>query len=167
MRADPGHYPAPILRLRRLGRRPKLRTPVGESCRSPSALRRTAIGEDQSREQYLYGRRAADCYPTWHTRTICATGSIAPNCVAIAARRARWSPELAGDDARKPRAGGVARWQCGLMMHAEQLNPAPCYRALQTRDARFDGRLFVGVISTGIYCRPTCPARTPKFENCR
>jgi hypothetical protein len=46
------------------------------------------------------------CYPTWYTRTICPTGSIAPNCVAIAARTARWSPELAGDDARKPRAGG-------------------------------------------------------------
>src|SRR6058998_279508 len=42
-----------------------------------------------------------------------------------------------------------------------------CYRALQSRDARFDGRIFVGVTSTGIYCRPICPARTPKFENCR
>jgi AraC family transcriptional regulator, regulatory protein of adaptative response / DNA-3-methyladenine glycosylase II len=40
-----------------------------------------------------------------------------------------------------------------------------CYRALSTRDARFDGRLFVGVKTTGIYCRPICPARTPKFEN--
>ena len=40
-----------------------------------------------------------------------------------------------------------------------------CYRALSTRDARFDGRLFVGVTSTGIYCRPICPARTPKREN--
>jgi AraC family transcriptional regulator of adaptative response / DNA-3-methyladenine glycosylase II len=42
-----------------------------------------------------------------------------------------------------------------------------CYRAFQSRDARFDGRVFVGVTSTGIYCRPVCPARTPKFENCR
>jgi AraC family transcriptional regulator of adaptative response / DNA-3-methyladenine glycosylase II len=42
-----------------------------------------------------------------------------------------------------------------------------CYRAIETRDARFDGRLFVGVTSTGIYCRPVCPARTPRFENCR
>jgi AraC family transcriptional regulator of adaptative response / DNA-3-methyladenine glycosylase II len=42
-----------------------------------------------------------------------------------------------------------------------------CYRALQSRDPRFDGLLFVGVTSTGIYCRPVCPARTPKFENCR
>lgn len=47
--------------------------------------------------------------------------------------------------------------------------PAPdvCYRALQSRDARFDGLLFVGVRSTGIYCRPVCPARTPKIEHCR
>jgi AraC family transcriptional regulator of adaptative response / DNA-3-methyladenine glycosylase II len=41
-----------------------------------------------------------------------------------------------------------------------------CYRALQSRDARFDGRIFVGVSSTGVYCRPICPARTPKFEHC-
>src|SRR5215469_2011612 len=42
-----------------------------------------------------------------------------------------------------------------------------CYRALQSRDARFDGLIFVGVASTSIYCRPICPARTPKFEHCR
>src|ERR1700689_3683180 len=40
------------------------------------------------------------------------------------------------------------------------------YRALQSRDARFDGLIFVGVKSTGIYFRPNCPARTPKSENC-
>src|SRR5262245_56278042 len=49
----------------------------------------------------------------------------------------------------------------------ERLDPQACYRALQTCDARFDGCLFVGVTSTGVYCRPVCPARTPKFENCR
>jgi AraC family transcriptional regulator, regulatory protein of adaptative response / DNA-3-methyladenine glycosylase II len=42
-----------------------------------------------------------------------------------------------------------------------------CYRAFQSRDLRFDGLVFAGVTSTGIYCRPICPARTPKFENCR
>jgi AraC family transcriptional regulator, regulatory protein of adaptative response / DNA-3-methyladenine glycosylase II len=42
-----------------------------------------------------------------------------------------------------------------------------CYRALQSRDARFDGLIFVGVTSTGIYCRPICPARTAKLDNCR
>jgi AraC family transcriptional regulator of adaptative response / DNA-3-methyladenine glycosylase II len=46
------------------------------------------------------------------------------------------------------------------------LDPKVCYKALQTRDERFDGRIFVGVTSTGIYCRPVCPARTAKFENC-
>jgi AraC family transcriptional regulator of adaptative response / DNA-3-methyladenine glycosylase II len=45
-------------------------------------------------------------------------------------------------------------------------DPEICYRALQSRDPRFDGLLFVGVTSTGIYCRPVCPARTAKFENC-
>lgn len=41
-----------------------------------------------------------------------------------------------------------------------------CYRALQSRDPRFDGLMYVGVKSTGIYCRPVCPARTAKYENC-
>ena len=40
------------------------------------------------------------------------------------------------------------------------LDPEACYRAVKTRDSRFDGRLFVGVHSTGIYCRPICPARS-------
>lgn len=40
-----------------------------------------------------------------------------------------------------------------------------CRRAFLTRDARFDGRIFCGVKTTGIYCRPICPARTPKAEN--
>src|SRR6202162_1877563 len=42
-----------------------------------------------------------------------------------------------------------------------------CYRDFESRDLRFDGLVLVGVTSTGIYCRPVCPARTPKFENCR
>ena len=41
------------------------------------------------------------------------------------------------------------------------------YRALSARDPRFDGVFFVGVTSTGIYCRPICPARTPRRANCR
>ena len=49
----------------------------------------------------------------------------------------------------------------------DDLEPLACYRAIQTRDARFDGRLFVGVRTTGIYCRPVCPARTPHAANCR
>jgi AraC family transcriptional regulator of adaptative response / DNA-3-methyladenine glycosylase II len=40
-----------------------------------------------------------------------------------------------------------------------------CYRAIAVRDPRFDGRLFTGVKTTGIYCRPICPARTPRSKN--
>lgn len=45
------------------------------------------------------------------------------------------------------------------------LDDDACYRAIETRDSRFDGRLFVAVKTTGIYCRPICPARTPRREN--
>ena len=44
---------------------------------------------------------------------------------------------------------------------------ATAYSALTSRDPRFDGVFFVGVTSTGVYCRPVCPARTPRQENCR
>jgi AraC family transcriptional regulator of adaptative response / DNA-3-methyladenine glycosylase II len=47
------------------------------------------------------------------------------------------------------------------------LDAAQCYRALRTHDARFDGRFFVGVATTRIYCRPVCTARTPHREHCR
>jgi AraC family transcriptional regulator, regulatory protein of adaptative response / DNA-3-methyladenine glycosylase II len=45
------------------------------------------------------------------------------------------------------------------------LDHETCYRAILTRDPRFDGRLFIGVHTTGIYCRPVCPARMPKPAN--
>src|SRR5947209_13963696 len=47
------------------------------------------------------------------------------------------------------------------------LDASSCYRALATHDRRFDGRFFVGVSSTRIYCRPVCTVRTPRRENCR
>jgi len=46
-------------------------------------------------------------------------------------------------------------------------DPERCYQAAHSKDARFDGVFFIGVTSTGIYCRPSCPARTPKRENVR
>ena len=45
-------------------------------------------------------------------------------------------------------------------------NHAACYAAFQSKDSRFDGHFFVGVTSTGIYCRPVCRARLPRPENC-
>ncbi len=41
-----------------------------------------------------------------------------------------------------------------------------CYKAMKARDARFDGRFFIAVKTTGVYCRPICPARTPLRKNC-
>ena len=41
------------------------------------------------------------------------------------------------------------------------------YAALEARDPAYDGRAFVGVVTTGIFCRLSCPARNPKPENCR
>lgn len=49
-----------------------------------------------------------------------------------------------------------------MLLDADQ-----CFRALKTHDTRFDGRFFVGVGTTGIYCRPVCTARTPLRKNCR
>jgi AraC family transcriptional regulator of adaptative response / DNA-3-methyladenine glycosylase II len=48
-----------------------------------------------------------------------------------------------------------------------RIDSEACYRALAARDVRFDGLFFVGVTTTGVYCRPICPARTPRSERCR
>jgi AraC family transcriptional regulator of adaptative response / DNA-3-methyladenine glycosylase II len=62
-------------------------------------------------------------------------------------------------DSREPK-----RFGAGNMRYVD-LDRDTCYRALQGRDPRFDGRFFVAVRTTGIYCRPICPARTPKLAN--
>jgi AraC family transcriptional regulator, regulatory protein of adaptative response / DNA-3-methyladenine glycosylase II len=48
-----------------------------------------------------------------------------------------------------------------------EIDDAVCYRALAARDNRFDGLFFVGVKTTGIYCRPVCTAKTPRRASCR
>lgn len=47
------------------------------------------------------------------------------------------------------------------------LDADTCYRAIRARDGRFDGVFFTAVVSTGVYCRPVCPAKTLHKENCR
>jgi AraC family transcriptional regulator of adaptative response / DNA-3-methyladenine glycosylase II len=47
-----------------------------------------------------------------------------------------------------------------------ELDRDACYRALRARDRRFDGAFFVAVSTTGIYCRPICPARVPGKDRC-
>jgi AraC family transcriptional regulator of adaptative response / DNA-3-methyladenine glycosylase II len=61
-------------------------------------------------------------------------------------------------------AGSVSdrRYHAGM-----ELDDAVCYRALTARDRRFDGLFFVGVKTTGIYCRPVCTAKTPRRTSCR
>lgn len=51
------------------------------------------------------------------------------------------------------------------MQTIERLDPESCYRAVKSRDRRFDGVFYCGVRTTGIYCRPSCPARTPAYAN--
>jgi AraC family transcriptional regulator, regulatory protein of adaptative response / DNA-3-methyladenine glycosylase II len=51
-------------------------------------------------------------------------------------------------------------------MVMNELDPDSCYRSILARDRRFDGRFFIGVLTTKIYCRPICPAKTPNRENC-
>ena len=74
--------------------------------------------------------------------------------------RAASSPEI---EVRKWRVFGV---HFGYSVSME-LDSDACFRAVRARDRRFDGRFFVGVASTHVYCRPICPARPPKRENMR
>ena len=51
-------------------------------------------------------------------------------------------------------------------MQFGHLTPDACYQAMRSHDVRFDGHFFVGVVTTGVYCRPICRVRLPKQENC-
>jgi AraC family transcriptional regulator, regulatory protein of adaptative response / DNA-3-methyladenine glycosylase II len=55
----------------------------------------------------------------------------------------------------------------GVMNGETGLDPEVCERARHARDPRFDGRFFIGVVTTGVYCRPICPVRAPKAANVR
>jgi AraC family transcriptional regulator, regulatory protein of adaptative response / DNA-3-methyladenine glycosylase II len=68
-----------------------------------------------------------------------------------------------GFEVRKPRdnGGDIEDDRC------MDMDDDACYRAIETRDYRFDGRLFVAVKTTGVYCRPFCPAPTPKRKHVR
>jgi AraC family transcriptional regulator of adaptative response / DNA-3-methyladenine glycosylase II len=81
---------------------------------------------------------------------------------------------------RRDRSGGFRTWSTHAHVDVRKpLDATPfspqivvmdldhdaCYRAVSQRDPRFDGRFFTAVKTTGIYCRPICPARTPRSEN--
>ncbi|HAC59811.1 MAG TPA: 3-methyladenine DNA glycosylase 2 [Rhodobiaceae bacterium] len=71
------------------------------------------------------------------------------------------------DFGERERGGRSRLLAMNMTAPASLLDEDACYRAMQAKDARFDGRFFVCVSSTGIYCRPVCPARVPKREHCR
>src|SRR5215831_16516654 len=54
-----------------------------------------------------------------------------------------------------------------ILADTNTLDPDLCWRAWVRRDRRFEGRFFMGVTSTGIYCKPGCPARLPARRNVR
>src|SRR5688572_16829470 len=58
---------------------------------------------------------------------------------------------------------GVRR---GAKLSAVNLDPRRCYEVVKARDARFDGVFYVGVSTTGVYCRPVCRVRTPGRDRC-
>lgn len=63
----------------------------------------------------------------------------------------------------------MSRWSARALEMQQDLvglDREACYRAVLARDARFDGRFFTAVLSTGIFCRPICPARPPRLEHC-
>jgi AraC family transcriptional regulator, regulatory protein of adaptative response / DNA-3-methyladenine glycosylase II len=64
----------------------------------------------------------------------------------------------------------VRKWRVTASFTCENLSMNldcdACYQAMMAHDPRFDGRFFVGVSSTGIYCRSVCRARKPKLDNC-
>jgi AraC family transcriptional regulator of adaptative response / DNA-3-methyladenine glycosylase II len=86
-----------------------------------------------------------------------------PACLTLALPRRNTSAAAAENHVRFPHAGRRPDGHNRYM----QLDDAQAYQAVLSRDARFDGRLFVGVTSTGIYCRPVCRVRTPRPANCR
>ena len=73
----------------------------------------------------------------------------------------------AGDRTTDPARGPAPMLPGAGAIGPESAAHGALYDALRARDARFDGRLFVGVTSTGIYCRPICRVRTPMRANCR
>jgi AraC family transcriptional regulator of adaptative response / DNA-3-methyladenine glycosylase II len=62
---------------------------------------------------------------------------------------------------------GQTKASTSATLSSMDIESESCYRALAARDVRFDGLFFVGVTTTGIYCRPVCTARTPRRDRCR
>ena len=86
---------------------------------------------------------------------------------STARRAGRSAPPPDPNSVRENRRHGRAPSKMAAMEQTQlPLDQDTCYAALLGRDADYDGVFYVGVRTTGIFCRPTCPARKPKRENC-
>ena len=140
-----GLIEAPVLRLRE---------PVGgeHDLVRLGGMRREAQGRARERDE-----RAVD--PSNH-RSAPAWWRLAANRHYAQLRAVGRRPM------RRPKTAS-RRWRPTGIIRSMPLDSDACYRALAAHDPRFDGRFFVGVSSTRIYCRPVCTVRLPRRENCR
>ena len=91
-----------------------------------------------------------------HYGAVCPAGAPRPT-----ARLRLWCERERAHDVRFPLVPTPAGWHRGGVDDEQR------YQAATSKDARFDGVFFIAVSTTGIYCRPSCPAITPKRRNVR
>src|SRR5262252_4296682 len=125
---------------------PAVVMPASLFSSSPARAERAGLLEDRSRWEDNPERDAPSDSIAGHQKSHSPsrTSGVAPD-----------------DHVRKPLDAPVPSGDHSRM----DLDHAACYRALALRDPRFDGRFFIAVKTTGVYCRPVCPARTPRSEN--
>src|SRR6185437_5635281 len=105
------------------------------------------------------------------TRAFLPSSSFMPSSPPTCAGRS-WRKSDPGSWRRNP---AIPRWRktarelsvaAGMLEHVYECRER-CIRAVQSKDARFDGWFFTAVLTTKIYCRPSCPVVPPKVENMR
>ena len=127
---------------------------------SPLPLAGMPVPERMDRpSQMFFGMRVAPLHPTKHQHRTC-TGAPRhrPHAQDPTGSHHPPDPHRTHGNVRFPPVNVAAACQAGTVIE----DPVRCYQAAQSKDARFDDQFFCAVTSTGIYCRPSCPARTPK-----
>ena len=132
--------------------------------RDPPAAGRAGPGRRTPHEPARPGRRLLGVALQLGARCSPACRAAGPVWQPVPARVTRLrrgqGPKTASGHALRP-------YHCRMTTKTALLADDDCYLALKAKDARFDGRFFTGVTSTGIYCRPVCSVKTPRRENCR
>jgi AraC family transcriptional regulator of adaptative response / DNA-3-methyladenine glycosylase II len=81
--------------------------------------------------------------------------------------RTGWPLKRVAVKLRTPIGSNALHGEEGASRDKPELDPAICWQAIYSRDRRFDGRVFAGVLTTGVYCRPICPVPLRKPANVR